>query len=678
MKNDIPDHVLENVYLRVEMGLWDGGESSGYGIKRISAGKALAYRVLLEGRAGHEFVTGQSSGDALHCDVQKGSDGNWVAELSGETEGWTARERIVLSPDQPYVKREQTYTFKQALRTAIRPGFVLPSDPDLRYTFALKAHEVDPACLSPLRAAVDWAVPFPFHVWHVPGLVALYGLDKRSSFGTLDFMPAGRSGSILSVYYPDSAGTQPGAPVLPQEIDWPAGAIITLTEIIAVQPLADDEEPLLEAERLAAGLLLHPPVPRPPVAGVADRMADFYRRCELWEPNALGVGQGWFSNMWIRTQTGPARKRGEMSGYFDLGWGEGIAVESMLGMIRHWKRTGATDLLAYVNTMSRNLDRFKRAPGDAQPYFDRSDGTRFGDFLMDVVPGSRIWTHSLGHSGSQLLQMYAAAPDYPQPDIRAAWLSAAGSMARFLGAHQRPDGDLQDIFDEHNAEVNRKPHRITARAVVCGLWVRWGHIQGDPEWIQRAERLVAAVAPEINRYEYYNQMLDGIYAPDVEYVDGEAAYYVLEGLVPLYAATRRADLLALCRKAAAFGIAWTYFYNVPRAHQGVARGGQCCRMDDFPLLYPIGSAKALPLFLDLYALTGDSLFKVLAGEAAAFISSWQMEAPDKPWDGGMIHALGQYCGKHWGPDLAGQVDTGMATGNSFAALEAWLAQRTEI
>jgi len=101
-------------------------------------------------------------------------------------------------------------------------------------------------------------------------------------------------------------------------------------------------------------------------------------------------------------------------------------------------------------------------------------------------------------------------------------------------------------------------------------------------------------------------------------------------------------------------------------------------MDDFPLLYPIGSAKALPLFLDLYRLTGDSLFETLAGESAAFISSWQMEAPGKPWDGGMIHALGQYCEKHWGPDLAGQVDSGMATGNSLAALEAWLAHCSNI
>jgi hypothetical protein len=63
----------------------------------------------------------------------------------------------------------------------------------------------------------------------------------------------------------------------------------------------------------------------------------------------------------------------------------------------------------------------------------------------------------------------------------------------------------------------------------------------------------------------------------------------------------------------------------------------------------------------------------MAAEMASFISHWQMDAPGQPWHGGMIHALGQYCGKHWGPALAGQVDSGMATGNSLAALECWLA-----
>jgi uncharacterized protein YyaL (SSP411 family) len=198
-------------------------------------------------------------------------------------------------------------------------------------------------------------------------------------------------------------------------------------------------------------------------------------------------------------------------------------------------------------------------------------------------------------------------------------------------------------------------------------------VTGDPAWLDRARRLAAAIGPEIERHEYYNQMLDGIAAPAAEFTDGEAAYYVLEGLVPLYAACREAWLLSLCRKAVAFGLAWTYFYDLPKAHRGIARGGQCCRMPDYPLLYPIGSAKAMGPLLELHALTGDRLFASMAAEAAAFIANWQVDAPGKPWHGGMVHALGQYCGKHWGPALEGQVDTGMATGNSLAALELWLA-----
>jgi hypothetical protein len=367
-----------------------------------------------------------------------------------------------------------------------------------------------------------------------------------------------------------------------------------------------------------------------------------------------------------------------MSGYFDLGWGEGIAVETMLGAVRHWRRTGDACLLPFVDTMTRSIERFRRAPGDDQPYFDRSDGQRFGDFLMDHVPGQRIWTHSLGHTGSQLLQIWQAAPEYPRTAVRAEWLAAASSMARFLARKQQANGDLQDGFDEHDREVNHKPRRIAARAVVCGLWARLAQITGDQTWVERALRLALAVAPEIRRYEYCNQMLDGIASPTAEFVDGEAAYYVLEGLVPLYGACRDGTVLALCRKAAAFGIGWTYFYDLPQAHRGVARGGQCCRMPDFPLLYPIGPAKAMGPLLELHALTDDGLFATMARETAAFLGNWQMNAPGKPWHGGMVHALGQYCGKHWGPGLEGQVDTGMATGNSLAALELWLAREAEL
>ena len=168
-------------------------------------------------------------------------------------------------------------------------------------------------------------------------------------------------------------------------------------------------------------------------------------------------------------------------------------------------------------------------------------------------------------------------------------------------------------------------------------------------------------------------MIDGLGSPGVEFMDGEAAYYALEGLAPLYELTRDSSVLSLCRKAAAFGIAWTYFFDLPTAHNGVARGGQCCRMPDFPLLYPIGPAKAVEPLLTLFRATGDSFYERMAGEMAYFIASYQIDAPGQPWHGGIIHAIEQHTGKHWGPDKCGQVDTGMATGNSLAAIELWLA-----
>lgn len=638
---------------------------------------AQGWQTILRGVDGGEFSTSLGGANATRCETIKNDATGRVWRLSCKQSAWEAEETLELASDSRILVRRQTYHVLEPCRMALHPGFRVKADPQIRYTFPLRAHEQPLTGLPPFRTTVDWALPFPFHVWHTPEWVALYGLDKRVTPGTLDFLSVQADGYAgLRVYYPDTDEQKPafhGTPALPGLLPFEVGTKVALMEIIAAKTLEADEEPLLEAERLAAGLLLG----QPPVFAAMEKLAEditgFYHHCELWEPNALGPGKGWFSNMWVRTHTGPAKKRGEMSGYFDLGWGEGIAVEMMTGAVRYWRRTGRDDLLPYVDEMSRHMELFKRSPGDDQPYFDRSDGKRFGDFLMDHSPGGRIWSHSLGHIGSQLIQLYEEAPDYPKKETRDAWWVVAASCARFFARHQRAEGDIQDIYDDQDREANTKLHRITARAVVCGLWTRFGQSMGDPSYVGRALRLARAVAPEIQRYEYFNQMLDGLAAHEREFTDGEAAYYVLEGLVPLYAATRDPEVLACCRMAAAFGICWTYFYNLPKAHKGIARGGQCCRMGDFPLLYPIGPAKSMKPFLELYGLTGDPLYEKMAEEAAAFLSHGQMEAPGQPWHGGMIHALAQYCGKHWGPDLAGQVDTGMATGNSLAAIEAWLA-----
>jgi len=672
----LPNSVmLTNPWLAIVIGQDGTAAQPTYRVRAAAVKRAGAWQKILEGLDQHEFASSVGSAPATACTTLRHADGGWEVRLTGGCDAWTATAVITVPPDQPVVTRRQTYRFLQPCRAAIHPGFRLPAKAGLRYTCPLYAHEQPLAGVPRFRPAVDWALPFPFHVWHDGRTVAIYGVDRSTSAGTVDFTPEPDGAARLRVYFPDTA-QQPegGVPrAEPDTATFQAGDEFSLTEVIAAQPLAAAAEPLLEAERLAASVLLRSP-PRPAnAAAVAAGLAAFYPRCELWEPDALGPGRGWFSNMWVRTQTGPAKKRGEMSGYFDFGWGEGIAVEMWLGGVRHWQRTGDRTLLPYIDEMTRHLECFQRGPDGA--YYDRSDGKKYGDFLMDLVPGSRIWVHSLGHTGSQLIQLYQLAANYPDAATRQHWLTAATAMGGFLAQQQRPNGDLPDILDEQNQEVNRKPHRIAARAVVCGLWTRLGQVTGDAAWTARARRLADFIAPELGRYEYYNQMLDGIYAADKEFVDGEAACYVLEGLVPLYAATRDPAVLALCQKAAAFAFAWTYFYDLPHANHGVARGGQCCRTDDYPLLYPIGPAKAMEPVLALADLTGDSFYRTMANEMASFIGHWQIDAPGQPWHGGMIHALGQYCGKHWGPALAGQIDSGMATGNSLAALECWLAHQ---
>jgi hypothetical protein len=455
---------------------------------------------------------------------------------------------------------------------------------------------------------------------------------------------------------------------------------ITLSEIIGGRVLTAGQEPLLEAERMVADTMLASPGLRPDLAAVADGIAEYFRHCELWEPDALGPGRGWFRNMWVYTHTGQPAKHGSGSGYFDLGWGEGVAAETFTALVRHWQRTGETDLLRYVDEMTRNLELFRRRSGPVvedprkgAAFYDRSDGRDFGDFML----AKRIWTHSLGHTGSQLIQNYTDAADYPNPEARRTWLETAHSIADFLAAQQQPNGDLHDIFDEQNREAHHKRHRITARAVVCGLWTRLAQVTGQPDYLERALQLAQAVTPEVGRYEFYNQMIDALDAT-IELTDGESAYYVLEGLAPLYEETREPWVLALCQKAAAFGVSWTYFYNLPNAYRGIARGGQVCRMPDFPLLYPVGPAKAVEPLLRLSQATGDPFYRHMAGEMVSFIASWQIDAPGKPWHGALVHAVDQHSGKFWGPDKCGQVDSGVAVGNGLAAIELWLAQEGRI
>jgi hypothetical protein len=673
-------HLFTNDQFRVIVLQNEQADVCGYFIASVELRISSGWQRILTGIDGQEFSTSAGAGNATSFEFETPSDRGWVLRLATQQASWQASEVITLDPHNALLRREQCYRFLSPCDGAVHPGWQVQNTDTLRYTFPLRAHETAMAGLPALRSDIAWALPFPFHVWHDTDWVALYGLDKRTSAGTLDFLPPAANGqATLRVYHPDVTEQPPGftgLPQIPQQTHYSVGDEVTLQEIVAAKVLTPGQEPLLEAERIAAGLLLSPPWPDRDLRAVAGGIADYYRHCDLWEPNALGPGLGWFLNMWTYTQAGTPQRKGPGAGYFDFGWGEGIAAEIFVALLRHWNRTGSEDqdLLTYVDQMSRGMQRFQRSTGPDEPYFDRFDGEHFGDFMLNhLPPGRRIWTHSLGHTGSQLVQAYREGQNYPDPQVRTEWLAVAQTIGRYFARLQQPNGDLPDIVDDEDRELNRKPHRIVARAVVCGLWTKLAEVTGEHGYIDRAQRLARAVEPELEAYAFYNQMIDGLASPDVEYMDGEGAYYVLEGLAPLYAVTRDPLVLSLCQKAAAFGIAWTYFFDLPHAHNGIARGGQCCRMPDFPLLYPIGPAKAVEPLLSLYESTGDAFYERMAHEMVRFIGEYQRDCPGKPWHGGMIHAIDQSNGKHWGPDKCGQVDTGMATGNSLASIELWLA-----
>jgi hypothetical protein len=586
-----------------------------------------------------------------------------------------AEELFRIFAAEPVIHREQTFRFFQPVTGAINPGLLVAGD-GVRYTFPLRACEQALSDTGPLRADAHWALPLPAHIWHGGGWVALYAVDRTRSAGTLDFEPGPTLGSgRLGIYLPDTTTQVDNMneqiyqlPRAPEHTGFSTGECVTLSAIIAAQVLGPDDEPLLVAEQLLAQRLLAEPRPALDLVAVAERVGQFYHNCGLWQPDALGPGRGWFTNMWVFTRGPEPRNTGSGSGYFDLGWGEGIAVQAIAGLTRQWRRTGRTDLLAYVDEITRNIELFRRGPVDPAAYYDRSDGHSYFDFVHKDM----IWMHSLGLTGAQLSQTYIENPAYPQPEVRETWRSVAQSIADFIAARQTADGDVPNALDGDDRDPTPAARRTVARAIVCGLWSNIAAIADDRQYLERALRLARTLAPEIERFRFDSEMIDAQTAPCLV-TDGESAFYVLEGLVPLYEATRDPLVLRLCHKAVAMALTWMYFYDVPKGHRGVARGGHTCRMPDFPLLFPGGTAKGVEPLLRLAKASDQPFFRQIAAEMVHFIASYQIDEPDRPWHGGIIHALDQSSGKWWGPGKLGQVDTGMSTGNCLAALEYWLA-----
>jgi hypothetical protein len=619
-------------------------------------------------------------------------DGTLSAEITrtSEERGLMAVQTVTIRPGELLVHRRHHYKFIKNWEGALHPGWRIPMDPATRYTLPMHAHEVPLEQVEPLRTDATWTLPVPMHFWHDRRHLVGYGVNKPGSQGTLDLH---RSGDAVEarVYYPERCDHplpdneqlfKPAPP--PTTIAFAAGRSLTIDDTLWVTQLAENQEPLFEAMRHTAQLIMQPARPPVPAVASAQRIADYFRNCGAWNPDALGPGRGWFTCLWTDTHTdGDASHRG--NDHYHLGWGEGTAAESIPALVRHARRTGSKDLHRYVDEMSRNFELFQRRPGDAEPYFDHAQQQNgqlmLGDWFargvargVDPLQCRRIWTHSTGHTGYMMADLLLETPDWPNRQTLDHWRTLVGNLARYYARLQRPGGDLPDIVDDQDNEIHPSHRRrITARVVVAGLWTRWSQLSGDTTYLDRAKRLIDFVAPQIEHYEYFNQMVDTLNR--MECSDSEAGCYALEGLVPYYEVTGDEAVGKLCRQAATWVIMWTYFYDLPKAHEGIARGGQCCRMPDYPLLYGIGPDKAMKPFLALHRLTGDPLYLQMAGEMAYFIARNLHHCPGKPWDGAAVHAIDQRTGRYWnGPEYTGMVDTGMSSGSALGALELWLAR----
>jgi hypothetical protein len=672
--------VLENDVIKVVVGKYAIAEKEEFYTERVMFWSGKDWNTLFTGIEGQEFCTSFKKSGAQKCEFILDEGGKRFI-LSSRNEIWEAEEELAISSSESIVERRQKYRFLRPCEGYINPGYMVRSNNMLRYTYPLQVYDKPLKGLPALRCDSAWAVPVPCHILNTDQWVAIYGIDRNAGAGTLDFQPLNDDGDVrLGTFYPDTVEQSKivelnPANRKPEGCKFSAGQEIELVEFISVKRLEGGEFPLLEAEKLAAKRLLKEPFPRMDWVECANRIANFYHEGSLWEPNAFEQGRGWFRNMWVYT-TG---KTPEKNPYFDLGWGEGYGVLTMNALALNWKRTGNPKLMSYLNEMTENLDYFKRSPGEEGLYYDRykfSDvETRSGADAhrgTDFMGCKRIWSHCLGNIGYQLLNLYRSVKDYPNVEIRRKWLNTGMAIGEFFARHQRDNGDVQDGFEANGGESNRKRYRIPARAVVCGLWSVMAEISGDGSYLQRARKLAGIVSEEIERFDFYGQMLDTHHKDAIDIWDAENACYAALGLTELYLATFDEKVNRLCKISAAYLFTWVYYYNLPNGYNGWTRGGTTCRMPDYPLLYVGAGALAFIPLVRLAEKTGELFYKQMAEEILGCIAKYQWRCPDKPWDGGIVHALDQNSGAHWGPERLGQVDSGMTTGMGLADLEYWI------
>jgi len=586
------------------------------------------------------------------------------------------------------IARKQKYLIKESFTGYISTRFKLV-DTNVLYTYPLRKYEEPITQVGNIRNDYLWAVPLLSHIWRNDEYICAYFVDRTEGVGTCDIQN-GQDGVTLGFYYPDKTEqTEIIMPFsesgIPKFVEMKKGEEIVFSEYIICKKLDKQENSLIQAEKIISDVLLFDkPMQTPDYENTAKGIAYYYNNNDLWDENAFGENKGWYFNMWKRTYGGVPEK----DFYYDLGWGEGYGAITISSLVRYSLRVGTDEFKDKIRSMTNSIDEFLRSKDEKGVYYDRiiplGKPSLLGNYLeqtnCDFLGIYRIWTHSLAMVGYQFANLYEECKHYDE-ELSQKWFSVARDIADFLISKQDKNGDIQDGFDKNDKECNKKKHRIPARAVACGLFAMLFRLTGDKKYLTAGENLAKAVAPEILKYEFYNQMLDA----HVDVVDGkivesgsdesaeiydaENACYAFLGLTELYAHTKDENVLKLCKNCAAYFISWMYFYDVPTGANGYSRGATVCRMPDFALCYIGAGNFATPALIKFATLTGDDFYEKIAKEMIDCACRYQWKDSSVKWYGAVVHAVYQVNGKHWGPDIQGQMDTGMTSGTTLMNIE---------
>ncbi len=296
-----------------------------------------------------------------------------------------------------------------------------------------------------LRQPADWAVPLPCHIWHDRRYVALYGLDKSTSPGTIDFTPAAADGRArLRVYYPDSF---PEA--IPGTTKFAAGATLDVDGSDCRQAAKGRREPVAGGRTdCGVDFVADPAAPRGLENG-GPRHRGLLQALRIVGAQRAGTGAGLVPQRVAAHRVAGGLQDRSRRGSIRPGLGRGPGRVLLVGrrppLETHRRREPAA-------VRGRDDPEYGLLParqGPGRPVFRPLE--RQAAYRLQLAPAASGPTRS-ARSAASCSSFTNRPPIIPTRKPGGIGWPPRTAIGNFLAEHQKPDGDLQDIFDPNDKE----------------------------------------------------------------------------------------------------------------------------------------------------------------------------------------------------------------------------------